>query len=580
MARVKHELRKFDALTNVTKSPMAKQLISPETYPHNFMPPIGSEHLNAKIKDLPSLSGLNPSQKRVIVSVTRAVMGDPLEPSLSLVQGPPGTGKSSTITGLIMQVLYSRAGSPDSMPRVLVVAPSNAAVDELARKLIILQKDIKEAGKMASFRMVRLGIMKSVHPEVKDYTFDKMVEEMVDKDMRKDQMTASLEKDLRTKQDQVNQLANAQQIAEKEGNSDLAAKLGRDVTDKIRQVNKIKAQLKNPQVDPRNQHQMRKLAEEKVMAGADVLLSTLSSSTSREVERLLMPGRQAGTSRQTGLIRPVSVCIMDEASQCVEPEALIPLRLGFCKLVMVGDHEQLAATVTSRVAKEKDYNQSLFNRLIHSFDSSPRNPVQRLDTQYRMHSAIANWPARYFYGGRLENGSQNRESPLHPYTVLDLKSQESQDGGQCCNEFEVNLVLKVLQEIRGVGSESGRLTSGVITFYAKQKQQLALALQSANLPPTEVLVNTVDGFQGGERDVIVISCVRAGTSHIGFLQEKERLNVALTRARFCLVVIGDMETLERASQDLWGGLVSDARRRGRLHKVTPSSNLREFLFLS
>merc|ERR1712083_217216 len=347
-----------------------------------------------------------------------------------------------------------------------------------------------------------------------------------------------------------------------------------------RQVNKIKAQLKNPQVDPRNQHQMRKLAEEKVMAGADVLLSTLSSSTSREVERLLMPGRQAGTSRQTGLIRPVSVCIMDEASQCVEPEALIPLRLGFCKLVMVGDHEQLAATVTSRVAKEKDYNQSLFNRLIHSFDSSPRNPVQRLDTQYRMHSAIANWPARYFYGGRLENGSQNRESPLHPYTVLDLKSQESQDGGQCCNEFEVNLVLKVLQEIRGVGSESGRLTSGVITFYAKQKQQLALALQSANLPPTEVLVNTVDGFQGGERDVIVISCVRAGTSHIGFLQEKERLNVALTRARFCLVVIGDMETLERASQDLWGGLVSDARRRGRLHKVTPSSNLREFLFLS
>ena len=103
----------------------------------------------------------------------------------------------------------------------------------------------------------------------------------------------------------------------------------------------------------------------------------------------------------------------------------------------------------------------------------------------------------------------------------------------------------------------------MITFYAKQKQQLALALQTANLPPTEVLVNTVDGFQGGERDVIVISCVRAGTSSIGFLQEKERLNVALTRARFCLVVIGDMSTLEKASSDLWGELVNDARDRGR-----------------
>ena len=278
----------------------------------------------------------------------------------------------------------------------------------------------------------------------------------------------------------------------------------------------------------------------------------------------------------------------------LQPEALIPVRLGFCKLgktntffylngdfyvyiksVMVGDKEQLAATVTSRVAKEKDYHQSLFNRLIHSLDSPTRSPVQRLDIQYRMHAAIANWPARYFYGGRLENGPQDRQSPLQPYTVLDLESQENQSGGQCCNDSEVDLVVKVLQEIQGIGSKN--LTSGVITFYAKQKQQLALALQTARLP--QVLVNTVDGFQGGEwsllkvthvliwppgeRDVIVISCVRAGTPSIGFLQEKERLNVALTRARFCLVVIGHMGTLEKASPDLWGELVTDAKKRDR-----------------
>ena len=81
--------------------------------------------------------------------------------------------------------------------------------------------------------------------------------------------------------------------------------------------------------------------------------------------------------------------------------------------------------------------------------------------------------------------------------------------------------------------------------------------------PPQVAVNTVDGFQGGERDIIVISCVRAGTTGIGFLQEKERLNVALTRARFCLVVIGHMGTLEKASPDLWGELVTDARKRDR-----------------
>ena len=188
---------------------------------------------------------------------------------------------------------------------------SSFPVDELARKLIIVQKSIKEAGKIPSFRMVRLGIFKSVHPEVQEYTFDRMVEVMVDTDMRKNQMSASLEKDLRSKQEQANQLANAQEAAEKEGNSDLAAKLGRDVAEKTRQVNKIKGQLKNPQVDPRTQSQMRRLAEEKVMAGADILLSTLSSSTSREVERLLMPGSLAGTSRQTGLLRPVQVCMVN-----------------------------------------------------------------------------------------------------------------------------------------------------------------------------------------------------------------------------------------------------------------------------
>ena len=299
------------------------------------------------------------------------------------------------ITSFFVQVLYSRAANPDSMPRVLVTAPSNAAVDELARKLISVQKSIKEAGgKIPTFRMVRLGVPKSVHPEVKEYTFDRIVEVMVETDMRKNQMSESLEKDLRTKQSEANQLASAQMAADQGGNSDLAAKLARDVAEKTRQLNKIKAQLKNPQVDPRAQSQMRKTAEEKTIAGADILLSTLSSSTSREVERLLMPGRQAGTSRQVGLLRPVSVCIMDEASQCVEPEALIPLKLGFCKMVMVGDHEQLAATVTSKKAKENDYHQSLFNRLIHSFNSIGKNPVQRLDTQYRMHPDIANWPTR------------------------------------------------------------------------------------------------------------------------------------------------------------------------------------------
>ena len=88
------------------------------------------------------------------------------------------------------------------------------------------------------------------------------------------------------------------------------------------------------------------------MAGADMILSTLSSSLSREMDKYLVQG--VGTGRPTGAMRPITVCIMDEASQCLEPESLIPLKLGFIKLVMVGDQEQLQATVTSMKAKNLD----------------------------------------------------------------------------------------------------------------------------------------------------------------------------------------------------------------------------------
>merc|ERR1712142_734120 len=101
------------------------------------------------------------------------------------------------------------------------------------------------------------------------------------------------------------------------------------------------------------------------MASADIILSTLSSALGGQMERYFVQGH--GTCKGAGTLRPISVCIMDEASQCVEPEAWIPLKLGFRKLVLVGDHEQLPATVTSRKAQQLDYQQSLFGRLFSYF---------------------------------------------------------------------------------------------------------------------------------------------------------------------------------------------------------------------
>ena len=109
---------------------------------------------------------------------------------------------------------------------------------------------------------------------------------------------------------------------------------------------------------------------------------------------------------------------MDEASQCVEPEALIPLKLGFTKLIMVGDPEQLPATVSSIEAKNKAFNVSLFSRIFKTFEHEENSPIQKLTVQYRMHSEIMTWPNQYFYGGILRQGDQNRNFPLVNYKVI------------------------------------------------------------------------------------------------------------------------------------------------------------------
>merc|ERR1719427_1064124 len=128
------------------------------------------------------------------------------------------------------------------------------------------------------------------------------------------------------------------------------------------------------------------------------------------------------------------------------------------------------------------------------------------------------------------------------------------EGGNCWNKEEERIVIAAIQTIKYLVGD--KLSIGVITFYAKQRQNISLEVQNKRL--SNVVVNTVDGFQGSERDFIIISCVRGGPGGIGFLQDRQRLNVALTRAKFGLVVVGNMATLEGASQ-MWKEFVGNAR---------------------
>ena len=287
LSRIKPELRKFEALLSLSKSPLLPALVSPKT--QYFKTGLGTEHLHANIKDISNLSKLNPVQKRSIVSVARNCITEPLNVNVSLLQGPPGTGKSSTIVGLLLQILYAslRSSNRETFPRILVVAPSNAAVDEMARKLISARKQLPSD---IRFRMVRLGVKKSMHEEVKKFSLDENIERIVQDETRKKKAVDTLEKDIATKQKQANVLYDEKIEAENDGNRDLASKKNRDYLELQNNIKRLKSEMSRP-LSTKEKKQMTRDAEDKTLAGADIILSTMSSSVGREIDRFFVQGK-------------------------------------------------------------------------------------------------------------------------------------------------------------------------------------------------------------------------------------------------------------------------------------------------
>ncbi|GAQ79821.1 tRNA-splicing endonuclease positive effector [Klebsormidium nitens] len=271
------------------------------------------------------------------------------------------------------------------------------------------------------------------------------------------------------------------------------------------------------------------------------------------------------------------LALIDEAAQLVEAETAIILTgwPGLKLLVLVGDHLQLPATVTSRLAKEHRYDRSLFERLK---ENGHRSVL--LNTQYRMHPEISRWPLGAFYGEQVQDGRNVTEGRynqayvsrlLGPYAFIDAaEGREEKDpgGASKCNRMEADLVLHLLRKLRSACEAAGVSADvGVITPYKRQVELLAghvpaVTRGSQSGPGLTVEVRSVDGFQGREKDVIIFSAVRANRAGvIGFLGDERRLNVALTRAKFALWIVGDAQTLQ-ARDPVWKSLVEDAVTRG------------------
>ncbi|KAL3838758.1 hypothetical protein ACJIZ3_023349 [Penstemon smallii] len=273
--------------------------------------------------------------------------------------------------------------------------------------------------------------------------------------------------------------------------------------------------------------------------------------------------------------KPIELVIIDEAAQLKECESSIPLQLsGIRHVVLVGDEKQLPAMVQSKICEKSNFGRSLFERLVILGHSK-----HLLNVQYRMHPSISLFPNREFYEKKIKNGQNVIDRTYErrflkgkifgSYSFIDVNNgkEEFDDRYSKKNMVEVSVVAAIVSKLYQESAHSKqKVRVGCISPYKAQvhaiQERLGKTYSTDINDKFSVNVRSVDGFQGGEEDIIIISTVRCnGNGAVGFLSNCQRTNVALTRARYCLWIIGNGSTLLN-SGSVWKKLVLDAKSRG------------------
>ncbi|KAJ6726124.1 MAMMARY TURMOR VIRUS RECEPTOR-like protein 1 2 MTVR1 2 [Salix purpurea] len=270
-------------------------------------------------------------------------------------------------------------------------------------------------------------------------------------------------------------------------------------------------------------------------------------------------------------IKPLNYLVVDEAAQLKECESTIPLQLpGIRHAILIGDECQLPAMVESNVCDKAGFGRSLFERL-----SSLGHSKHLLEMQYRMHPAISCFPNSEFYSNLILDAPNVKgksykkhyiPGPMFgPYSFINViggREELDEVGHSRKNMVEVAIVLKLLRGLYKAWSGQ-KVRVGVISPYTAQVVaiQEKLGQKYENIYGFSVKVSSIDGFQGSEEDIIIISTVRSNRGGaIGFMSDPRRINVALTRARHCLWILGNERTLSN-SESIWEKLVHDAKER-------------------
>lgn len=410
---------------------------------------------------------------------------------VALVHGPPGTGKTTVLVEIIRQ--HVARGE-----RVLATAPSNIAVDNILEKLI-----------GTGLRVTRLG-----HPA-------RTLESL-----RHGNLAAQIEEDPAYEEVKELDAYRERMIHRKSRHGRGIAQLGHEERQlREREVGKLWRQARDLEAE----------IARHIVAGANVVLATHAGISKRYVKG------------------DFDLIVLDEASQASEPLSWVPLTIAR-KAIFAGDANQLPPTIYSKEAAEGGLATTLFDRLK---DILPASAQTLLRVQYRMHEDIMRFPSQEFYEGKLiadESVAKHVASELPGAAPSDLTSRpvtyvDTAGAGfdEAWNEMlesrenkgEAELAVKLLYELLGSGLKAKDVA--ILTPYVAQAKLLKTMVREPGLE-----IGSVDGFQGREKEAIILSLVRSSESgQIGFLSDMRRLNVAITRARRCLIVVGDSATVGR-----------------------------------
>lgn len=425
-------------------------------------------------------SHLNPSQSEAVQFALTAR-------DLAIIHGPPGTGKTTTVVEIIRQAVMRGE-------KVLACAPSNAGVDNLLERLVPL-----------GISVVRVGHPARVHETLQSHTLDALIENDETMDLVKDYMR---EAERLTKQ--------SNRYTRAKPHPGYRQQLREEIRDLREAAKRLERQV-----------------SEGILDGAEVVCATTTYDPAVLGDRLF------------------DLAVIDEACQSTEP-GIWPVTLRANRLVLAGDHCQLPPTVLSTEAAAEGFSISMMERLVRDLGAKV---TRQLTVQYRMHSDIMGFSSNEFYSNSLVAHpsvashlltdipgfvpSVLSESPLLfiDSAGANWDEQLEPDGESKLNPDEGRLLLKLLEELIESGLDPRDIA--VIAPYAAQVRWLRDHYRGA-----KVEIDTVDGFQGREKEAVLISMVRSNAeAEIGFLGDQRRMNVAMTRAKRKLIVIGDSTTL-------------------------------------